>query len=155
MILFDYPVNSDIIIRYSTGDTVTTITIEKGMSSIEWSLSDMMGPVSPNRLQFSIFTLSIEQDDMYYYTIRKPDYVLYNGATNIELYNKIAELYNGEDIVKIQNYSTIYIKDYHLFRWTFTDILTHVDMQNFPQIELYTSSGYVGNLYPDGTCEIY
>lgn len=155
VILFDYPVNSDIIIRYSTGDIVTTITIEKGMSSIEWSLSDMMGLVSPNRLQFSIFTLSIEQDNMYYYTIRNPDYVLYNGATNIELYNKIAGLYNGEDIVNIPNSSTIYVKDYHLPPYKYTDILTQVDMWNFPQIELYTISGYVGNLYPDGTCEIY
>lgn len=128
VILFDYPVNSDIIIRYSTGDSIDTITIEKGMSSIEWSLSGIMGPVSPNGLQFSIFTLSIEQDNMYYYTIRNPDYVLYNGATNIELYNKIAELYNGEDIVKIPNSSTIYVKDYRLPPYKYTDILTQVDM---------------------------
>lgn len=157
-ILFDYPVNSDIIIRYSTGDNSDTITIEKGMSSIEWSLHYMtgpMGPVSPGSLQVEIFLLSIEQDNMYYYTIRKPDYVMYNGATNIELYNKIAELYNGEDVVSIPNSSTIYVKDFHLGMWPHTDILTQVDMQNFPQIELYTSYGYVGNLYPDGTCEIY
>lgn len=154
-ILFDYPVNSDIDIRYSTGDMVTKITIEKGMSNIEWSLSGMTGPVDPGHLQFEIFSLSVEQDNMYYYTIREPDYVLYNGATNIELYNKIAELYSGEDIVTIPDSFTVYVKDFHLSMWAYTNILTHVDMQNFPQIELYTSSGYVGDLYPDGTCEIY
>lgn len=154
-ILFDYPVNSDIIIRYSTGDSIDTITIEKGMSSIEWSFSGMMGPVDPGYLQFEIFSLSVERDNMYYYTIIEPDYVMYNGATNIELYNKIAELYTGEDFATIPDSFTVYVKDFHLSTYTFTDILTQVDMWNFPQIELYTSSGYVGDLYPDGTCEIY
>jgi hypothetical protein len=154
-ILFDYPVNSDIDIRYSSGDRVTGITIEKGMSNIEWSLSGMIGPVPPGSLQFEIFSLSVERDNIYYYTIIEPDYVLYNGATNIELYNKIAELYTGEDFVTIPDSFTVYVKDFHFPPYTFADILTQVDMWDFPRIELYTSKGHVGNLYPDGTCEIY